>query len=79
MDKLKFKKLNKDEEININGGSIIATATALAPIIFNGINTIASVIKMFSSSTGEYKTKDNSFKWDNKANKTEVKTLYYYY
>ncbi|KUH47425.1 hypothetical protein ACLRE7_01575 [Mycoplasmopsis meleagridis] len=80
MDKNNFKKLNKQEETNISGGSIVTTFVTLAPVIFSGISTISNIIKMFSSSNGEVKTKDNSLKWSNdNSSNNNSKTIYYYY
>ncbi|WP_029512960.1 hypothetical protein [Mycoplasmopsis iners] len=74
-----FKRRTKQEDLETYGGSIIATIIALAPIVISGITAIANVVKMFSSNSGEVKTKDQSVKWDNNQKTTETRVLYMYY
>ncbi|VEU59439.1 hypothetical protein [Mesomycoplasma neurolyticum] len=63
MLKEKLKKLNNDQLENI-GGAGFAAIVPFIPLIVNSIGSILASIKMFTSSSGEYKTKDTTQKWN---------------
>ncbi|MGY5139398.1 hypothetical protein [Mycoplasmopsis gallinarum] len=76
-----LNKLNSEQEKAIYGGGVIlSTIVALTPLILSGITVISNVIKMFSSKTGELKTKENTMKWDDSKGSTrEPKIIYMAY
>ncbi|MBU4690281.1 hypothetical protein KQ874_01035 [Mycoplasma sp. ES3157-GEN-MYC] len=81
--KYQFKKIPIEQQVNIYGGSVLAVVTAVAPIVFAGISTIANVVKMFMTSSGETKVGNNSIKWNDNNQKpesiTQFKTIYLSY
>ncbi|WP_033161159.1 hypothetical protein [[Mycoplasma] collis] len=60
----KLVKLNNEQLENIGGSGIWAALIPLIPLAINAISSLAATYKTLTSSSGEYKTKDTSHKWD---------------
>ncbi|QBF34919.1 hypothetical protein EG856_03315 [Mycoplasmopsis phocirhinis] len=83
--KYKIKEIPIKDQVKIYGGSALSVFTAVAPIVISGISAIASVIRMFTSKSGENKIGTNSIKWNNEPAKavenvmSKTKTIYLSY
>ncbi|CAC13504.1 unknown; predicted coding region [Mycoplasmopsis pulmonis] len=59
-----FVKMKAEEESNVYGGSVLV-ALGLIPGLVTAAVSLVQTIRSFTSTKGEVKSKDFSYKWDN--------------
>ena len=79
MNKIGFKKMNLKDKYETYGGF----AWMVIPAVISSVAALVGAVKMFTSDSGSYKTKEGELKWDtHKPLATKIpdtKSVYYSY
>ncbi|TQC54084.1 hypothetical protein E1I18_00570 [Mycoplasmopsis mucosicanis] len=84
--KYNFQPVPREEQCKIYGGTFLTIAAKFVPFVFQGIQVIANVIKMFTAKSGEAKVGTTGVKWKDEGEKPKTsepsseskKTIIYY-